>query len=182
MNPLLRVFCCLLVITKRRSMTVVQDSPSFYVQLKKLFMVRYYLFVVLLTITSTTTLSKPINYGSATVSEVTSIYDGDTFRATIEGWPSIIGERVSIRVNGIDTPEMRGKCDKEKRLARKAKQHTVAMLRAGKVIKLKNMMRGKYFRIVADVYIDGVSLTDSLIQAGLGVVYHGKTKSMNWCQ
>lgn len=76
---------------------------------------------------------------------------------------------------------MRGKCDKGKRLARKAKQHTVAMLRAGKVIKLDNMVRGKHFRIVADVYIDGKSLTDSLIQADLGVVYNGKTKAMNWC-
>jgi micrococcal nuclease len=135
-----------------------------------------------LLITSAATQAKPINYGSATVSEVTSIYDGDTFRATIDGWPALIGKRISIRVNGVDTPEMRGKCDKEKALAREAKQHAVAMLRAGKVIALENMQRGKYFRIVADVYVDGESLSESLIRSGLGVTYHGKAKVKNWCE
>jgi micrococcal nuclease len=94
----------------------------------------------------------------------------------------LIGKRISIRVNGVDTPEMRGKCDKEKALAREAKQHAVAMLRAGKVIALENMQRGKYFRIVADVYVDGESLSESLIRSGLGVTYHGKTKAKNWCE
>ena len=43
-------------------------------------------------------------YGSAVVTEVTSIYDGDTFRANLKGYPAIIGERIGIRINGIDTP------------------------------------------------------------------------------
>ncbi len=138
------------------------------------------LFLVLLII-STATLAKPINYGSAVVSEVTSIYDGDTFRANIKGWPPLIGQRMSIRVNGVDTPEMRGKCKEEKALARKAKQHTVHLLRTSTTIKLKNLKRGKYFRIVADVHADNQNLSESLIHAGLGVPYFGKTKTKNWC-
>lgn len=47
---------------------------------------------------------------------------------------------------------MKGKCQKEKDLARLAKQFTVFKLRGAKVIELRNMQRGKYFRIVADVY------------------------------
>lgn len=131
---------------------------------------------------STSIQAEPINYGNAAISKVISIYDGDSFKATITGWPALIGERIGIRVNGVDTPEMRGKCDQEKLLARKAKQHTVAMLRSGKVITLENMHRGKYFRIVADVYIDGESLSESLIRSRLGVTYHGKTKSKDWCE
>lgn len=119
-------------------------------------------------------------YPDATVSEVTSIYDGDTFRANIAGWPAIIGERIGIRINGIDTPEMRGKCESEKQLARKAKQATVAMLRKAKVIELRNLQRGKYFRIVADVYVDGVSVGSELIKKKLAVAYDGGTK-INWC-
>lgn len=46
------------------------------------------------------------NYGNATVEEVTSIYDGDTFRCNIQVYPAIIGERMGIRIAGIDTPEM----------------------------------------------------------------------------
>jgi len=141
-----------------------------------------YFFFVLLIVACTFIQAEPVNYGSAKISEVISIYDGDTFKATIADWHPLIGERISIRVNGVDTPEMRGKCDQEKVLARKAKQHTVAMLRAGKLIALENMQRGKYFRIVADVYVDGESLSESLIRSGLGVTYHGKTKAKNWCE
>ena len=120
-------------------------------------------------------------YGNATVSEVRSVYDGDSFRADINTWPDIIGKHVPIRVLGIDTPEMRGKCDAEKILARQAKQHTVALLRSGNVIQLTNMQRGKYFRILANVIIDGVSLGDSLLSSGLARVYDGGKRG-GWCE
>jgi len=122
------------------------------------------------------------DYGSVIVSEVTSIYDGDTFRVNIEGLHDLIGHRIGICVNGIDTPEMRGRCQQEKELARKAKQYTVSALRGAKKIELRNMKRGKYFRIVADVYIDGKNLTDSLIKNKLGVPYDGGTKQKDWCK
>jgi len=51
----------------------------------------------------------------------------------------------------------------------------------GKVIILENIHRGKYFRIITDVYIDGKNLAESLIEAGLGVPYYGKTKTKIWC-
>jgi len=122
------------------------------------------------------------DYGSIVISEVTSIYDGDTFTVNIKDYPPIVGNRISIRVNGIDTPEMRGKCHKEKALARLAKQFTVAQLRSTEVIELRNIQRGKYFRIVADVYVDGNSLTKGLIEAQLGVKYDGGKKAKDWCE
>ncbi|SFP61660.1 thermonuclease family protein [Hydrogenimonas thermophila] len=121
------------------------------------------------------------NFGNVRVTEVTSIYDGDTFRVNIAEYPSIIGERIPIRINGIDTPELRGKCKQEKILARKAKQVTVNILRNAKVIELRNMHRGKYFRIVADVYVDGKSVAKELVKRDLAVIYHGHKKS-NWCK
>jgi micrococcal nuclease len=42
-------------------------------------------------------------FGNAIVKEVISIYDADTFRANIKDWPDIIGYRMSIRLNGVDT-------------------------------------------------------------------------------
>ncbi|WP_345974064.1 thermonuclease family protein [Sulfurimonas sp. HSL3-7] len=121
-------------------------------------------------------------YGSAVVSEVTSIYDGDTFRANLKEYPEIIGYRIGVRINGIDTPEMRGQCQKEKDLARQAKELTVTQLRGAKKIELRNMKRGKYFRIVADVYVDGKSLGDMLIKRSLAVPYDGGHKGKDWCQ
>jgi len=97
--------------------------------------------------------AKDKTYGSVIVSEVTSIYDADTFRVTIKDWPEIAGERIPIRIKGVDAPEIRGKGRNEKVAARKAKQFTVEALRSAKVIELRNMERGKYFRILADVFI-----------------------------
>ena len=124
--------------------------------------------------------AKDKSFGNATVLEVTSIYDGDTFRANIKGFSAVIGEHMSIRINGIDTPELRGKCDEEKQLARLAKQFTVERLRAAKSVVLKNIKRGKYFRLIADVYVDGVNLGEQLVRQGHAIRYKGNTKQ-TWC-
>jgi len=121
-------------------------------------------------------------YGSAFVSEVTSIYDGDTFRVNLKGYPELIGYRIGIRINGIDTPEMRGQCPKEKALAREAKEFTVHQLRSAKIIELRDMKRGKYFRIVADVFVDGKNLAQMLVDNNLAVAYDGGHKAKEWCK
>jgi endonuclease YncB( thermonuclease family) len=139
------------------------------------------LLVIILCISSYATSLKDIEYGSATVEKVTSIYDGDTFRANIKGYPKIVGYRMSIRLLGIDTPEMRAKCSKEKLLARAAKKLTISLLRAAEHIELRNIKRGKYFRILADVYVDGVSVADELLKGGYAVRYNGGTK-IDWCK
>lgn len=120
------------------------------------------------------------NYGSVLVSEVTSIYDADTFRVNIKDWSPIAGERIPVRVNGVDAPEIRGKCDAEKKGAQLAKQFTVSKLRSASTIELRNMQRGKYFRIIADVYIDGKNLSELLINAKLARPYDGG-KRKGWC-
>ena len=48
-------------------------------------------------------------YGSVRVSRLVYVYDGDTIRVEVDGWPAIIGAGLSIRINGIDTPELLGK-------------------------------------------------------------------------
>jgi endonuclease YncB( thermonuclease family) len=115
-------------------------------------------------------------YGDATNVKVISIYDGDTFKCSIKDYPAIIGENVGIRIFGIDCPEMTDKRLNIKALAQQAKQYTVARLRAGKVISLLNMRRDKYFRIVADVTVDGKDLANELIDKGLAKPYGGGTK------
>jgi micrococcal nuclease len=120
------------------------------------------------------------NFGDVRVSKVTTIYDGDTFTATINSWPAIAGKNIGIRVSGIDTPELRGKCRKEIELARAAKKMTVGMIRSAKVIELRQMRRDKYFRIDAEVFVDGKSIAKALISAGLAIPYAGGTK-ISWC-
>jgi len=114
------------------------------------------------------------------IDEVTSIYDADTFRANINSWPGIVGERIPIRILGIDAPEIKGKCDQEKIKARTAKQFAVDKLRSAKTIELRNIQRGKYFRLLADVYVDNKNLADLLIQSGNARPYDGGTRK-GWC-
>ena len=119
-------------------------------------------------------------YGTAIVSKVISVYDGDTFRVDIDSMPPIVGKNIPIRLNGIDTPEIRGKCEYEKDLALKARDFVRNKLANAKEIKLTKLQRGKYFRVVADVMIDGVSLEQELLENKLAYKYTGGKKS-SWC-
>lgn len=114
-----------------------------------------------------------ITYGSVMVKDVVSVYDGDTFKVNIEGYPPIVGENISIRIAGIDTPEIRGTTGYTKEAAQKARLFTRNRLRKAKVIKLKNIRRGKYFRILADVFVDGENLGKELMRVGLAKRYDG---------
>ena len=109
-------------------------------------------------------------------------YDGDTIRFDLPGYPPIAGDDIRVRVNGIDTPEIKGKCEKEKYDAQQARDMVADILRDAEQITLKNMERGKYFRIAADVYVDGESLGDMLIEAGVAVRYDGGKKNLKWCE
>ena len=108
-------------------------------------------------------------------------YDGDTITFNLPGLHPIIGEKISIRVNGIDAPEIRGKCEEEKYEAQQARNMVADILKDAENITLKNMKRGKYFRIAADIMIHGESLADMLIEAGVAVHYNGGKKTHKWC-
>lgn len=132
---------------------------------------------LILCLTYTTALfSEEKTYGDVTLSEIVSIYDGDTFTGTIKDWPTIIGYRISIRVAGIDCPEMRDKRPEIKAKAQEAKQYVVNRLREAKEVRLINIRRDKYFRILADISVDGKDLAKELIEKGLAKPYDGGTK------
>jgi len=118
---------------------------------------------------------------TVSVSRVISVYDGDTFRVDIDELSDIVGKNIAIRILGIDTPEIRGQCEKEKQLAIKARDFTRYYLNNASNIQLSNLKRDKYFRLLADVYIDGESLAAALLVNNLAVRYSGNKKS-NWCK
>tara|TARA_R110000751_G_scaffold86486_9_gene172166 strand:+ start:4025 stop:4687 length:663 start_codon:yes stop_codon:yes gene_type:complete len=105
-----------------------------------------------------------------------SVYDGDTFKVDIAGWPDIIGDDISVRIKGIDTPEIRGTSGFEKEMAIAAKKQLEDLL-GNNTIYLFGLQRDKYFRILADVRVDNVDVAKELIDMGLAKRYTGETKT-----
>ncbi len=141
----------------------------------------HFIVILLLASTSSFVAQAAPQYGTVTVSKVINVYDGDTFRVNIDSLPPIVGKNIPIRVNGVDTPEIRGKCQYEKNLALEARDFVRAKLSNAKEIKLTNLQRGKYFRVVANVLVDGVSLERELLDNKLAYEYSGG-KKLSWCK
>ena len=110
-------------------------------------------------------------------------YDADTITVSIPGVHPLIGEKISVRVLGVDTPEIKGKDKCEKDKARTAQRLVENLLKNAKNIELQNIQRDKYFRILADVVVDGKSVKDLVIKNHLAYEYYGGTKlNVNWCK
>lgn len=109
-------------------------------------------------------------------------YDADTITFNIKDIHPIVGKKISVRVRGVDTPEIKTKNQCEKTKGRNAQKLVRNLLKRAKRIDLENIGRGKYFRIVADVIIDGKNLTEYLLKNNLAYSYNGGTKrKIDWC-
>lgn len=110
--------------------------------------------------------------------QVIKVYDADTITiASKLPYPESPLYRLSVRLNGIDTPEMKGKdiSDEEKEVAKQARDF-VANLVMHKTIRLENIESEKYGRILADVYVGNIHLNQLLLQERYAVKYDGGTK------
>lgn len=105
-----------------------------------------------------------------------SIYDGDTFRVHLACNYRIFCKFISVRVRGVDCPEIKGGSAQTKALAKQAKAFTKNFLKGGK-IQLRNCGRDKYFRLLCDVKVNGQDLGEELIKAGYAIPYDGGTKT-----
>lgn len=100
------------------------------------------------------------------------VIDGDTF--------DYGGMRV--RIADIDTPELRGRCDREIELARRATRRMAALLAAGP-FELEPLPNGRdtdrYGRQLRIVTRHGRSLGDELVREGLARTWSGRREP--WC-
>ncbi len=83
--------------------------------------------------------------------------------------------RLSVRLNGIDAPEIKGKCAEEKEVAKEARDFLSSLV-LNKMIRLENVESEKYGRILADVYLGDVHLNELLLKERYAVKYDGGTK------
>ena len=118
--------------------------------------------------------------------KVIKVYDGDTLIiASKLPYKNSPIYRLSVRLNGIDTPEMKGKdISDEERIAAKNARDFVSNLVLNKYVKLENISNEKYGRILADVYYKDIHLNELLLKEKYAVPYDGgtKTKPDSWLQ
>ena len=99
------------------------------------------------------------------------VVDGDTLKVSDSGY---------IRLIGIDTPEIKGKCENEKYRAEMAKKYLKSILDSAKEIQVEGNKSDKYGRLLARVTADGKDVSGLMIQSGFARPYDGG-KRESWC-
>ena len=114
--------------------------------------------------------------------KVIKVYDGDTITVASK-LPFIDSPiyRFSVRLAGIDSPEIKGQSLTEKTLAIKSRD-ALHKLIFGKIIELKNCGKEKYGRLLADIYYNNIHVNQWMINKKLAVVYDGgkKIRPTHW--
>ena len=103
------------------------------------------------------------------------VLDGDTFKVYLACNYKLFCKAVSVRVRGVDTPELKSKDPETKAKAKAAQKFTRDFL-TGKKITLKQCTRDKYFRLLCDVYADNKNLAEALLSKNLAISYNGGKK------
>lgn len=115
---------------------------------------------------------------------VTDAYDGDTLTVEAALWPDLTWSG-SVRVLGVDTPEIRGACDEERERALAARDYVHGLL-IDETVALAEIENDRYGgRVLAKVFFreggtDLVILAERLIELGYGRAYDGGTRE-SWC-
>ena len=112
------------------------------------------------------------------------VIDGDTLEVKAQIWPGLTVE-TGVRLAGLDAPELRGQCEREKALARKAKARVEELLKPGSRVRLSKIREGKFAgRVVAVVSFQYLyaqeALATVLIGEGLARRYKGGRRK-GWC-
>jgi len=112
--------------------------------------------------------------------QVLRVLDGDTIEVRARLWLDQSLE-TAVRLRGVDAPEIRGRCEVEVMLARRAKEFIEGKITNADVM-LYDIQHDKYSRrVVARVAGGGVTdLSAALIKAGHAVPYAGAARKP-WC-
>lgn len=107
--------------------------------------------------------------------KVMDVYDGDTITVQTRLSKNERIFRYKVRINGIDTPEIRGGTGLETQAAIRARDELKRLI-CHKMVRLHCHKEEKYGRLLADVYVGSHSVADIMVKKGLAVWYNGGTK------
>ena len=130
---------------------------------------KFYKYIVLLLILFTGC-NQEIRVNPLTTKKGRYCYDGDT--CYLKGGDS-------IRLTGINAPEIKGKCEKEIQIAIKARDYINDLINKAKYVEVSTVGKDKYGRQLGSIYIDGQQIQEKLIDMELAVIY---PKRKDWCK
>ena len=121
--------------------------------------------------------------------EKIEVVDGDTLKIYYKnnkGWFGV--KKENIRIPRIDTTELKDKRPVYQKLANLAKAFVIGWVKEAKHIKvIDTKKRDKYGRPMPEIELDGVNLSDKLLEfdfngvkCSLAVKYGGKNKGDAW--
>lgn len=115
--------------------------------------------------------------GHKTYAKCVHVYDGDTMHAIFKLPNTNEFYKWDVRLNGIDTPEMKSKNNAEKEKAVEARDFLASKI-LDKIIVLECLYFDKYGRLLANIYLDDVnnSVNQMMIDNGFAKQYSGGTK------
>lgn len=114
--------------------------------------------------------------------KVTRVIDGDTVEVQVNFLPKELGDKLNVRVWGVDTPEKgwRAKSQRESQLGLKASEFTKQKIANAKETRISLIMWDKFGgRVLGDIIIDGQSLRQLLLDNGYAREYYGD-KKQSW--
>lgn len=109
------------------------------------------------------------------VGKVIKVYDGDSVTIAAKPYENYPIYRFSVRLSGIDTPELRTRNENEKKHAIIARDALAEKI-LNKIVTLKNVESEKYGRVLADIYLGDENICDWMVTSNYAVQYGGKTK------
>ena len=111
--------------------------------------------------------------------KVVKVIDGDTIDVDIDLGFSVILAKQRIRFYGIDTPESRTRNKEEKVRGLLSKEFVISKSPVGSYIKLVSHGKGKFGRILGELYEldnDLVSINQQMCDEAYAVPYFGQSK------
>ena len=108
--------------------------------------------------------------------KVIKIYDGDTITVAAKlPFKTSPIYRFSVRLRGIDSPEIKGTSEQECKQAIKSRD-ALHNLIFGKIIEIRNNGKEKYGRLLADIYYNDIHINKWMDDQGYAVKYEGGKK------
>lgn len=114
--------------------------------------------------------------------KILRVIDADTILVSAPFMPPPLKKQMPMRLSNVDTPNIKrwANCGREAYLGDEAKTYVETLIKNSKTQEIKIVGYDKYGRWLGQIFLDGKSISDSLLEKQLARPYYGGKKK-SWC-